>query len=45
MSTEEIKIVFSKLDALDERVRRIETRIAFGAGIVVAVQVLIGVFI
>lgn len=37
--------LFEKLDALEARVRAVEIKIAFGAGIIVAVQVLVGIML
>ena len=45
MSKEQITAVFDKLQSLDVRVRALEIRIAFGAGIIVAAQVVIGVWL
>ncbi len=45
MSDEDAKVIFDKLDCLDTRLRTVETRMAFGAGLIVAVQVIVGMLL
>ena len=40
MSDEDAVVIFGKIDQLVARLRTLETRVAFGAGVIVAVQVL-----
>ena len=37
--------ILRRLDALDSRVRQLEIRMAFGAGVVVAAQVIVGILL
>ena len=40
-----MKELLKKLDALETRVRALETRLAFGAGVIVATQILVGLLL
>lgn len=40
MSDEEHAILFDKFEKVEARVRAVETKLAFGAGIIVTVQIL-----
>lgn len=41
MTEDEARVIFNKLDSFEGRLRAVEVRMAFGAGAIVAAQVIV----